>query len=181
MGGAVVLILMAAAGLGWWLRERRAQRDELAVTAQQAQSIDVAGGLKGPKKGPGGGPWKGGGSGEGGVRPVLPGGLSCEQARDRYVEEYNLMSGDNKTPPDLTQGAYAAVLNRGSYLNACGVPGNMGVNICAAVQNGRAVGVTVTTSPPSGGTASCIAGQIRAMSFPVHPRLDIAYTQFKPE
>jgi hypothetical protein len=57
----------------------------------------------------------------------------------------------------------------------------MGVNICAAVQNGRAVGVTVRTSPPSAGIAGCIAGQIRGMAFPAHPRLDIAYTNFSAQ
>ena len=94
-------------------------------------------------------------------------------ARDRYVESY-----EQDAPPDLSAGQYGAVLNRGTYLNACGVPGNMSVSICAAVQNGQAVGVTVTTKPKNGGIASCIAGQIRSMSFPAHPRLDITTTTF---
>ena len=70
------------------------------------------------------------------------------------------------------------VLNRGSYLNACGVPSSMEVNVCAAVQNGRAVGVTVTTRPSNPGIASCIARQVRGISFPSHPRLDVARTTF---
>lgn len=86
--------------------------------------------------------------------------------------------GGNNGPPDLTAGAYGAVLNKGSYLNSCGVPPSMAVNICAAVQNGRAVGVTVTTDPPSPGIASCVAGQVRSMGFPAHPRLDVTRTSF---
>ena len=73
------------------------------------------------------------------------------------------------------------MLGRGTYLNACGVPPTMTVNVCAAVQNGRAVGVTVSTKPPAGGISRCISGQVRSMSFPAHPRLDITYTTFKGE
>src|SRR6202012_857201 len=98
-------------------------------------------------KGPGGagGPMAGGGVGPGG-HPVLAGGMSCEGARAKYIEDY-----DKAAPPDLSAGAYGNVLNKGTYLNACGVPANMSVNVCAAVQNGRAVGVTVTTNPPNKG------------------------------
>jgi hypothetical protein len=84
----------------------------------------------------------------------------------------------NNGPPDLTAGAYGAVLNKGSYLNSCGVPSNMTVNVCAAVQNGHAVGVTVSTSPSNPGIASCIAGRVRGLPFPSHPRLDVARTTF---
>jgi hypothetical protein len=108
---------------------------------------------------------------------VIAGGKSCEAARAAYVEEYKMM-GD-ETPPDLTAGAYGAVLNRGTYLNSCGVPSSMTVSICAAVQNGRAVGVTVRTTPNNRGVASCVSGQIRGMSFPAHPRLDVTSTVFK--
>ena len=54
----------------------------------------------------------------------------------------------------------------------------MGVNICAAVQNGRAVGVTVTTTPSNPGIASCVAAQVRGLGFPAHPRMDVARTTF---
>ena len=54
----------------------------------------------------------------------------------------------------------------------------MSVTICAAVQNGHAVGVTVRTDPKDGKTSSCIAGQIRALSFPSHPRLEVTTTTF---
>lgn len=170
-GGALVLVLAAVAGV--WYRQRMTRDDSVRVSSDEAMSIDVDGGLAGGAKGPGGA-WRGGGSG--GPLPILPGGMSCEAARDRYVEEYNM--GGGKGPPDLTAGAYAGVLNKGSYLNACGVPPTMAVNICAAVQNGRAVGVTVRTTPANAGIAGCVASQIRGMSFPAHPRLDIAYTNF---
>jgi hypothetical protein len=54
----------------------------------------------------------------------------------------------------------------------------MKVTVCAAVQNGHAVGVTITTEPPNSGISSCIAGAVRRMSFPSNPKLDIATTRF---
>lgn len=171
-----VLILALAAVAGWWYRARITRDDSVAVSGDQAQSVDIDGGLAGDKKG--GGRFRGGGVSPGG-HPILPGGMSCEAAQARYVEEYKIGGGNGK--PDLTAGHYAAVLNRGTYLNSCGVPPSMAVSICAAVQNGRAVGVTVTTKPRNGGIASCVAGQIRGMSFPAHPRLDVARTHFKAD
>ncbi|MBM4358175.1 MAG: hypothetical protein FJ096_08690 [Deltaproteobacteria bacterium] len=127
----------------------------------------------GPSDGPSDGPGEGRGESGGTIHPVVPDGLSCSGAQARYVEDYS-----KDAPPDLSAGAYGAVLNRGDYLNACGVPPSMAVSICAAVQNGRAVGVTVSTTPPNGGIARCIAGQVRSLSFPAHPRLDVSTTSF---
>jgi hypothetical protein len=99
--------------------------------------------------------------------------MSCEEARARYIETY-----DKSVPPDLTPVAYGAVLSRGTYLAGCGVPSDMTVSICAAVQNGRVVGVTVTTNPSSAGIARCVAVAVRGLSFPSHPRLDVTNTRF---
>lgn len=169
--GLAVIGVFLAGGAGWLARQKANKDRALAVQDQAVQpNIDVSGGL-GPGKGPGA---MGGGAARpgGGSYPVLAGGTSCEAAQARYIEDYK----DGQ--PDLTAGAYARVLNNGAYLNACNVPSNMSVNVCAAVQNGRAVGVTVTTSPSGGGFAACVAGQVRGMSFPVHPRLDVARTSF---
>jgi len=58
------------------------------------------------------------------------------------------------------------------------VPDSMKLNICAAVQNGRAVGVTVVTTPRNGRIASCVAAGVRRLSFPSHPKLDVTRTVF---
>jgi eukaryotic-like serine/threonine-protein kinase len=171
--GLALMGVIAAAGAGWWYRERSHKERELAVQAATDRvAIEFDAGLGSSKSGPSGGGARASG---GGNYPTLSGGMSCESAQARYVEEYKL---GNNGAPDLTAGAYGAVLNRGGYLNACNVPSNMEVSICAAVQNGRAVGVTVSTSPSNGGVASCVAGQIRGLSFPSHPRLDVARTTF---
>jgi hypothetical protein len=173
--GLAIIGVFLAGGAGWLARQKQNKERELQVQGQSTTpNIDVSGGLNaGAKARPGGG---GGVAPGGGNYPVLAGGMSCEGAQSRYVEEYKI--GGNNTPPDLTAGQYARVLNNGSYLNACNVPSNMEVSVCAAVQNGRAVGVTVTTNPSNGGIASCVAGQVRSMSFPAHPRLDVARTTF---
>jgi hypothetical protein len=101
--------------------------------------------------------------------------MSCESAQAAYVQE---MKMGEKGKPDLTVGQLGAVLNTGSYLNSCGVPSSMGVSVCAAIQNGRAVGVTVTTTPRNGGIAGCISGKIRGLRFPSNPKLDITRTNF---
>jgi hypothetical protein len=175
--GVGLIGLIAAAGLGWWMRERSNTERELEVQRDAAVAVEGVAGLAtaDPKKA--GGP--GGVRASGGNFPTVSGGGSCEAAIARYNEQYTMGGGTGK--PDLTAGAYGAVLNRGSYLNACGVPSNMGVNICAAVQNGRAVGVTVTTNPSNPGIASCIAAQVRGLGFPAHPRMDVARTTFAPQ
>jgi hypothetical protein len=170
--GVALIGIFAAGGAGLWVRDRATKDHDREVQENKGLSVDVDGGLA-AKKGPGGvgGP-SAGGVGPGG-HPVLSGGMSCEGARAKYIEDY-----DKAAPPDLSAGAYGNVLNKGTYLNSCGVPSNMSVNICAAVQNGRAVGVTVTTNPPNKGVSSCISGAIRGLSFPSHPRLDVTNTSF---
>ena len=64
--------------------------------------------------------------------------------------------GGPRGQADSTGGQYSAILNRGSYFAHCAVPDSAKISICAAVQNGRAVGVTVVVTPRNPGAASCI-------------------------
>ncbi|HEU4409651.1 MAG TPA: hypothetical protein VFS43_30630 [Polyangiaceae bacterium] len=170
-GGGVLLALVGAAVV-WVVRERGARSDEVRIEGDRAVSVEVQGGARRANKpagaaGPGGRP--------AGGYPSLPGGLSCEAAQARYTEEMRI---GEKGAPDLSVGQLGAVLNNGSYLNACGVPPDTKVNVCAAVQNGRAVGVTVVTNPRNPSLESCVAGRVRSLSFPSNPRLDITRTAF---
>jgi hypothetical protein len=186
IGGGIFLVLAAAFG-GWWARTRSVDKVRIGVSMDQSQFIDFEGGLEGgDSKTPGtkGGTWTGGKrssgsgskSGSSGPPPQVAGGGSCESARAKYVEDYTKRG----VPPDLGASAFSG-LNRGTYLNSCGVPPSMSVSICAAVQNGRAVGVTVRTNPSNGGIAGCVRSAVFGMSFPAHPRMDIATTHFKAE
>lgn len=144
--------------------------DVIAVHADEGIAIETDAGIKGatPKRG------ARGSARAGGVQYAA--GMSCEAARDRYVEEMKIGGGGG--PADLTANQFGSILNNGSYVTACGTPNSTKVKVCAAVQNGRAVGVTVTTDPPSSQLSGCIASKVRAMSFPSHHKLDIVRTSF---
>jgi len=103
-------------------------------------------------------------------------GTTCEQARDQYTEEINVGAGASAA--DLTADDFAAVLNNGTYLNPCDVPTASKVRICAAVQNGRAVGVTVLLDPSSADLEICVAGQVRQLAFPNHAKMDFVNVNF---
>jgi hypothetical protein len=172
--GGTLLAVIAAGGLGWWLRERARSKNEQTVREDGVSNIDTDAALSGravDTSKPGGGAVVGGG---GGKYPTASGG-SCQAARQSYVEDYSQQG----VPPDLTAGAYANVLNNGTkMLSACGVPDTMSVSVCVAVQNGRAVGITVTTSPSNPGISGCIRGQVAGLPFPAHPRLDVSTTTY---
>lgn len=111
--------------------------------------------------------------------PVVDPGGSCESAIKSYVDDYDKKKkGD---PPDLTASDYGAILNDGSYLGPCDVPSNTALDLCVAVQSGQAVGVTVKATPSNEAIAACVATQLRTLSFPSAPRMDVARTHFAPE
>jgi hypothetical protein len=170
--GLTLVGVLLIAGAAWFLTQAGIRKDSVAVQDDTVTNVEAEGNLNVPKS-------KGGGRrvvGSANGIPLLGGGMSCEAAQNAYVEEIKI--GGGKVAADITGAQYAAVLNTGSYLNGCGLPSSMSVSVCAAVQNGRAVGVTVVTNPRNGGVASCIAGRIRGMSFPSHPKLDVTRTTF---
>ena len=171
--GGIGLAAILAVGLVFFLKARGARNDDVAVVDDKNVSVDIDGGVKGSASARAAG--VGGRLPTSGAYPMLPGGMSCEAARAKYVEE---MKMGEKGQPDLTAGQFGAVLNNGSYLNSCSVPSSTKVNICAAIQNGRAVGVTVSMDPPNPGGVSCVAGRVRSLSFPPNPKLDVTTTSF---
>jgi hypothetical protein len=107
------------------------------------------------------------------VETSVASGGSCEAAIAAYVEDAN-----RKAPKDLGAADFGRVLNKGDYLDRCGVPTTTAVDICVAVQNGRAVGVTVRTAPSNTKLDRCLSRVLRNVSFPSHPRMDVARTRF---
>jgi hypothetical protein len=171
--GILAVGAVLAAGVIWFLTVRGSKSDEVAVHGETATNVETEGALKAGKRGGRGG--KGAVVGNQGGFPMLAGGLSCEAAQNSYVEEMKI---GQRGQADITGGQYGAILNSGSYLGGCGVPSSMSVNICAAIQNGRAVGVTVSTNPRSPGVAGCISAAVRRINFPAHPKLDVTRTSF---
>jgi len=102
-------------------------------------------------------------------------GKTCEDARAGYVEEMNVGQTGQQ---DLRAGDFAAVLNQGTYLEPCALPSATQLRICAAVQNGHAVGVTVASAPPSSEIEICVAKQVRNLSFPAHVKMDVVTVRF---
>jgi len=105
----------------------------------------------------------------------------CEEAKAAYVKECR----DNpRACPDSDAAqlagtvSHGTVLNGGTYVTACGTPETIAVSLCVAIRNGRAVGVTVKTTPGDERIASCIGRAVQGMSFPPSPRLDVASTVF---
>lgn len=172
LAGLLLLVVLLGAGAVWYTETSALRRDTVAIQGDESTNVETDGSLggKGKKKGR----RKSSGAGGGSV-PIVSSGQSCEAALDSY-NEVKVIGED--TPPDLTQGQFERVLNSGAYFSHCGVPFSMSVNICTAVQNGHAVGVTVTTQPNDAKRASCIASAVRGLSFPSHPKLDVTRTRF---
>jgi eukaryotic-like serine/threonine-protein kinase len=164
--------LLLVAGL-WFLKARANRNDEVLVQVESQSNVELDAGLNSTKK-------KGGGGGRvvgrSGGFPILGGGQSCESAQASYVEEMSV--GGPRGQADITGGQYAAILNRGSYFAHCNVPDSAKISICAAIQNGRAVGVTVVVTPRNPGASSCIAAGVRGLGFPSNPKLDVTRTSF---
>ena len=119
--------------------------------------------------------------GHGPMQPIASGkgssdGTTCEQARESYVEEVNIKGPAGQA--DLSADDFAAVLNKGTYLDPCAVPSSSKLRICAAVQNGQAVGVTVAAEPSASDVEICVAKEVRKLAFPTHSKMDVVNVQF---
>jgi hypothetical protein len=103
----------------------------------------------------------------------------CEAAAAANEEVMDLAGGRGApATPDVTRDAYASILANGRYFASCNVPATMRLEICAAVKNGRAVGVTVTTAPRAANVADCVKRAVTRLGFPSSPRLDVTRTRF---
>jgi hypothetical protein len=103
-------------------------------------------------------------------------GMTCEQARDAHPDELSI--GAKGGQGDLSASDFAAVLNHGAYLEPCALPSSSRLRICAAVQNGQAIGVTVAAEPAASDIEICIAKEVRKLAFPSNAKLDVVNVQF---
>jgi hypothetical protein len=150
--------------------ERRGSDD----LSDDPNAVDLSGGgsLKGGKK-PGAGGGKGGvGGGGGGYH----GGGSYEAALNANNQEITV--GGAKGGPDLTDGQLSAPMRNASFISGCGAPDSMKVTVRVAIQNGRAVGVSVYPNPPNAAVASCIDRHVRALGWPPNAKMDFFTTTY---
>lgn len=101
---------------------------------------------------------------------------SCEAAIARNDEQLEI--GVRRGPADITREAYASILQHGGYLTGCSIPERTVFEICAAVKNGRAVGVTVSSSPANAPLNACVRRAVSRLKFPQSERLDVTHTRF---
>jgi hypothetical protein len=101
---------------------------------------------------------------------------SCENAIARNNE--HIAIGGARGPSDITREAYAGILQNGRYLSGCSIPDRTVFEICAAVRDGRAVGITVTSSPQNASLNACVRRAVSRLKFPQNPRLDVTHTRF---
>lgn len=101
---------------------------------------------------------------------------SCEAAIARNNEQLTI--GGARGPADITREAYASILQNGRYLAGCSIPDRTVFEICAAVKDGRAVGITIVSSPASPELNGCVRKAVGRLKFPSNPRLDVTHTRF---
>lgn len=101
---------------------------------------------------------------------------SCESAAASANESMDLSAGPGA--PDVSREAFASVLENGAYLASCGIASRTALVICAAVQDGKVVGVSVTSEPPDANVNACVRRAVAALRFPRSARLDVTRTRF---
>jgi hypothetical protein len=108
--------------------------------------------------------------------PVGPGGPSYESAIAGNHEQVSI--GAAGGAPDLSDAQLAGPMRNGTFLDACGAPESMHVTVKVAIRGGRAVGVSVYTTPPSPGVAGCVDRAVRGLAWPVNAKLDSFVTTY---
>jgi len=103
---------------------------------------------------------------------------TCEGAV--AVHRAGVVQGRHLGPARVTAGRHQAELDNGSYLATCGVPEDMAITVCAAIQRGRALGVTVHTTPTRPTVQRCIADAVRKVEFTSEAQLDVTKSHFYP-
>jgi hypothetical protein len=101
---------------------------------------------------------------------------SCEGAIAAHRQR--VTSGKSLGPAKLTFGRNRSIIDNGSYLLPCKLPESMKLRVCAAIQHGRALGVTVHTSPLDRRVRDCVTQAVRELEFPADSQLDVTRAYF---
>jgi hypothetical protein len=165
---ASVVLALAGVLAVWFFKVRGTHNDDIKVAGDRTGVVEVNGDIKGKNK------KVGGGGGPGG--PGYSGGTSFENVLNNNNESITM--GQSQDQPDLTNAQLAAPLRHASFITGCGAPDDMKVTVRVAVKMGRAVGVTVSTNPPSGGVAACVDRSVRGLQWPVSPKTDFVTTSY---
>jgi hypothetical protein len=108
---------------------------------------------------------------------VLDAGAGQEPALS-YEQALALATPVASDDPDLSNAELSAPMANGSFIRACGAPDDMKVTARVVVHSGRALGVSVTTSPPDATVVTCIDRHVRALAWPRSERFDSFTTAY---
>jgi hypothetical protein len=104
---------------------------------------------------------------------------TCEAARERQRQEIDL-SRARGPGRDGWQDRAREQLADGSYFTHCALSARTALTLCTAVEQGRVVGVTVTTVPASSRVDACVRNAVAGLRFTASPEIDVFTTYFAP-
>ncbi len=109
------------------------------------------------------------------VQVAISAGKSCEKAQDENPQEIKM---GGKQTKDLTAEQLGQPMKTSSFMAGCGLPDSSNAEICAAVKNGKPLGVSVKVNPANNKVAACIDRSVRKLSFPKSEKLDVVKQTF---
>ncbi len=101
---------------------------------------------------------------------------SCEAVVASAKQEVDF--GTRGSAADLSRDAFANVLENGAYLGRCNLGDRTALDICVAVQAGRAKGVSVSARPANAALVACVKSAVTRLRFPYSDKLDVTHTRF---
>lgn len=110
------------------------------------------------------------------VQIAVSTGKSCERAMEENPQTMDM--GKKGAKADLTDAQLGAPMKDSSFFAKCGLPDSSNAEICAAVKQGKPVGVSVKVTPGSNKVAACIDRATRHLSFPASDKLDVVHQKF---
>jgi hypothetical protein len=110
-----------------------------------------------------------------GSGPLGPGGMSYEAAIANKNRDVTIGKQD---APDLTDAQLAGPMRNATFLSACGVPDSTHVTVKVAIRNGRAVGVSVYSTPKSPESDGCVDRRVRGLYWPSSAKMDSFVTTY---
>ncbi len=110
------------------------------------------------------------------VQIAVSTGKSCEKAMDENPQTIDM--GKKNSKPDLTNEQLGAPMRNSTFFGKCGLPDSANADICAAVKQGKVLGVSVKVTPSNNRVAACIDKSTRKLSFPQSDKLDVVKQHF---
>lgn len=99
--------------------------------------------------------------------------MSYEEALARIAADERVGDGKALSDAELT-----GPLRDASFVAECGAPDSMKVTLAVVVRRGRAIGVSVRTTPPDDAVVRCVDAHARALRWPSSPYADSFTTTY---